>query len=126
MIRRSPAVTGAVALDGVPAVGASGFVQFNANESCNGSSLRTVTDKRGAFAIPVGRSFEWYSPIQLGHRGYGWRLCFEYQGRYYLAYQEMGWGIAPKNVHLECELAVDPYSAESGVFPALPCKRHEP
>lgn len=126
MIRRSPAVTGTVTLDGVPLVAADVFIQSHGNAACNASALRTVTDERGAFAIPVRRSFELYSPIQFGDRGYGWRLCFEYQRRYYLGYHEMGWGIAPKTARLECELAVQENSTESGVRSPFSCKRHEP
>jgi hypothetical protein len=126
MIRRSPAVSGIVRLDGMPLVAATVFVQSDANAACSASPLHAATDAQGGFAIPVGRSFEWYSPIQLGDRGYGWRLCFEYQGRSYLGYYETGWGTAAKKARLECELAAEAPATMSGVHSPLSCKLREP
>ena len=126
IIRRSPAVTGTVAFNGVPLAAADAFVQSDGNAACSASALHVVTDTRGSFTIPAGHSFEWYSLIQLGDRGFGWRLCFEYEGRSYVGYQEVGWGSAPKVAHVECELSSETSSTGDGPPRLYSCKRHEP
>ena len=126
MVRHSPDISGTLALDGVPVVGAQVYVQWNGGEACNASPLRDFSDARGFFALPTARSLELYSPISLGHRGSGWRVCFEYKGRYYLAFTDLRWGAPPKRVRLECDLVADSQLNGYGSYPGALCRKYEP
>ena len=126
VIRRSPAVDGTVTLDGIPVVAAPVYVQTDANARCSDSPLRTVTDKRGHFAIPIDRSFELYWLVPLGDRVHSWRLCFEHQGRSILGYHAMSGDIPPKHIGMECELSIKDNSAEGATRSPFFCKQHEP
>jgi hypothetical protein len=125
MIRQSPEVAGTLTLEGAPLAAAVAFVQTDANAKCGESSLRAVTDERGYFSIPVDRSFEWYWLVPLGDRVYGWRLCFEYQGRSFQGYDGMSKHIPPKQIRLECELSPQKNGAEETPRSPFACKRRE-
>ncbi len=114
MVRHSPRITGRLTVEGIAVPQATVFVQANANQPCNSSSHRTVTDEQGTFLLPLQRRFEWYPIIELGDRVSGWRVCFEYKERYYLGYRELGGGLPQKRAHLECDLLLDPESTIGG------------
>lgn len=105
MVRYSPHVKGTVTVGDAPAIGAQIFVQTNANDACDASSRHSIADETGSFEVPTGRKFELYSPIQLGDRGFGWRMCIVYEGKYFAAFGQGGWGGPPKSVRLACDLS---------------------
>ncbi len=105
MVRSSPHVQGTVTVGDAPASGAQIYVQSIADDACDASPLHSVADENGAFAVSTGRRFELYTPIQLGDRGFGWRMCIVYEGKYFAAFGQGGWGDPPKKVRLVCDLS---------------------
>jgi hypothetical protein len=116
MVRYSPQVRGTVTAGNSPASGAQVFVQSNANDACDASSLHAIADQNGVFEVATGRRFELYSPIQLGDRGFGWRMCIIYEGKYFAAFGQGGWGGPPKKVRLACDLSAGEVPSASAPY----------
>jgi len=104
LIKQSPRIDGALTLDGAPVEGARVYVQTETNEPCNSSPVLVVSNRDGAFSLAPRRHLELQPIIPLGDRVIGWRVCFEYQGRYYLGLDVLGGYSAGKPVRLECDL----------------------
>jgi len=104
MVRHSPHVRGTVTVGERPASGAEIFVQSRANDACDASSLHSTADETGSFEVPTGRIFE-LDGVSWGDRGFGWSMCIVYQGQYFAAFRQMGWGYPPKKVQLACDLS---------------------
>lgn len=122
LIRHSPEITGVLTLNGAPVSGAAVYVQSDANDFCNASPRVGRSDEQGRFEVAADRRLELYSPISFGDRGSGWRVCFDHEGRYYLGYTDLRWGLPPERARLECDLAAEPTPMTRGTL----CRIFEP